>query len=55
MKVLLTGKESTLCPVDGWRGNGGGNGGECASKGVSLLSVLFSANITEYPIIDTLD
>ena len=32
-----------------------GNGGKCASKDVSLLTVLFSVKITEYPKIDTLD
>ena len=36
-KVLLKGKESRFCPVDGWICNRG----ECASKGVSLLTELF--------------
>ena len=50
-KILLKGKESRLCPVYGWIGNRD----ECASKIVSLLTVLFSVKIYEYPKIDTLD
>ena len=37
--------------MDGWIGNGG----ECVSMGISLLTVLFSVNINEYPNMDTLD